>query len=128
MGRYEKHNYRLDKDEKSGTFRIHRWWSGTVNKTDDYCCKNLKIDVLNVMKRIRGGEWVLLDPYYRTSYLQLNHYVPMLESVLKLIFEQEISELHINNPIFTIDFRYDYLKGNGNLRIIKLNVEKEDEN
>lgn len=115
--------YTFAKSEDSNHFDIVDIYRGRTNERTTICYKNVRLFIHGVTIKRRQNDGskkeVLLDPYYRATYIHIIQRVPILGDILKLIAHQDVGSFRFENDIYTIEFSYDKEEQRGKLYISK---------
>ena len=115
--------YSFAKSENSNHFDIVDIYKGRTKEYTKICYRNVRISLHGVTIKRRQNDGsrkeVLLDPYYRATYIHITMRVPILNDILKLIAHQDVEYFKFENDIYIVEFSYDKEEQRGKLYISK---------
>ena len=110
----------IGKTRKYISFNIIHQYIGRTQETERILYKNIRIKTYGLeLTGKRQPKDAKFDIYYRTTYIHIFKYVPILSKIFELIADQNVEEFKFENPIFTVVFSYEHDNGKGELLIIK---------
>ena len=115
--------YNFTKSKDSNHFDIIDTYRGRTHEHITTCYRNVRLYLhdITINRRQNDGskKIVLLDPYYKASYLHITRCVPILGNILELIAHQDVEYFKFENDIYVIEFSYDKENQRGKLYISK---------